>query len=179
LKIGSKMLIEHILEKLLPLSENIILVVDKRTKYAQITKYGNLEILEDEREDFGPVEGIRVGLKCAKNTLSFVCACDMPLLESECILELYSSVEPGDMCVIPVADGKHHPLHAFYSRSLLPRLEKAVQSGRHKILEAIGTEGVRFVSDFTCNIDQSVRNVNYPTDIKDIVLKGSAVWKGN
>ncbi len=179
LKIGGKYIIEGLIEKLKDISENILVVVDKREKYAQITKYGGVRILEDEQKNFGPVEGIRVGLTHSSEALSFICACDMPLVDPKCVEELHRWVQEGIDCVIPVVNGKNHPLHGFYSRRILPVVEELVSAGKHRIVEIFKRVNTRFVESFGCDMERSIVNLNYPSEVKHIIWKEGGVWKEN
>ncbi len=172
IKINGFYLIDIIIDRLKKLSKNIILVVDKQEKYAQIVKCKDVEILEDENKKFGPIEGMRVGLKKTYDDAAFVCACDMPLLDIECVKEIYKHMDKSIDCVVPRVNHRLHPLHGIYKKSVIPQLEYMVNNDIRMVKYLINNVKTKFVESFGCNIEKSVTNINSPEDLEKLRERG-------
>lgn len=172
IKINGSYLIDIIIARLKKLSENIILVVDKKEKYAQIIKCDGIEILEDKNKKFGPVEGMRIGLKRSYSKAAFVCACDMPLLNIDCVEELYKQMNKDVDCVVPRIEHKLHPLHGIYKKSVITLLDYMVDNDVRAVKYLIDNVKVKFAEHFSCNMEQSVTNVNSPEDLEKLRERG-------
>ncbi len=165
-------LIDRVIEELEKVSKNIILVVDKKEKYVQISKYEGVTILEDENKNVGPTEGMRIGLRNAKNKDAFVCACDMPFLDVKCVKELYGYKDGKTDCVVPKLNDRIHPLHGFYNKNVLKILNAMVPNKIRKIRYIFDNVSTRFVDRFMCNMDLSVTNINNPEELEKIKKRG-------
>lgn len=94
------------------------------------------ELVPDEIIGQGPAAGLAASLKCSTTLWSLVIACDLPFLEPELILNLFTDTE-NSLAVIPVHDGEVEPLVALYHKDLSPVFEASLYSGNlslHKIL---------------------------------------------
>ncbi len=178
LKIDGSYIIEGLIDKLKNISQDVLVVVDKKWKYAQINKHRGVKILEDELKNYGPVEGIRVGLTNSSGDLAFICACDMPFVNLNCIQELCGYVDESVDCVIPVVNGKNHPLHGFYKKRIVGVVEDVISEGKHRIIEIFRRVHTRFVDGFGCDMGKSVINLNFPSEVKQYV-KRVGVWREN
>jgi molybdopterin-guanine dinucleotide biosynthesis protein A len=95
----------------------------------------------------------------------------MPGLNPSLIREL-SSMPGGVDVVIPETPGGLEPLHAVYSKSCLPKMEKMLQGGERRILSFFDLAQVRLVPRgkvATLDPDYaSFRNVNTPEDFQEV-----------
>jgi molybdopterin-guanine dinucleotide biosynthesis protein A len=172
IKINGIFLIDRIIGELEKLSKNIILVVDKKEKYAQISKYEGVKIFEDEHKDIGPTEGMRIGLKNTDLKDAFVCACDMPFLSGDCVEELYGYKDDKTYCVIPEIENRIHPLHGFYDKNVINMLEFMVANEIRQIRYLFDNLETRFVDRFECNMALSTANVNSPEELEKLKKRG-------
>src|SRR5215471_14836802 len=85
----------------------------------------------DEREQRGPLEGLRAGLKALPNTLdaAYVTSCDVPLLVPGFVSRMIELLGDYDIAVMEV-DGFPHPLSAVYRRATLPKIESLLAEDR-------------------------------------------------
>jgi len=118
----------------------------------------------------GSLGGLYTGLMEAKNTLTFVVACDMPFLLKESISRL--CLEPtSDVLVVKLFHGLH-PLHARYSKRCVPIIEQMIHEGDLKIQNLISRSGltVKIIEESLFDdIDphrQSFMNINTPADLE-------------
>ena len=70
----------------------------------------------------GPLSGIHVALKAAKNEEVLCIACDMPLTSREVLYYLGEYVTDADV-LVPLCDDRLQPLCAVYHKRLLKGLE--------------------------------------------------------
>ena len=172
IKVNGTFIVDIVIGEMEKISKNIVLVVDKKEKYAQISKYESVKIVEDEHRDFGPVEGMRIGLKAAEQNNVFVCACDMPLIRAECIEEVYTHTDEKTDCVIPAVSGKIHTLHGFYKKRTVEMLEFMVENDKRRIKYLLDRVKTKLVKRFECDIYESVSNINDKNDIDKIKERG-------
>ena len=94
------------------------------------------ETVPDEIIGQGPAAGLAASLKFSATPWNLVIACDLPFLEPELILNLFTHVK-NSMAVLPTHDGVYEPLAALYHKDLSSIFETSVYSGNlalHKIL---------------------------------------------
>jgi molybdenum cofactor guanylyltransferase len=88
-------------------------------------------LVEDAREDAGPLEGIRAGLAALRGTAEavYVSSTDVPLLHPRFVARVLAGLGEADAAV-PLVEGVRHPLTAAYRASLAPQLEALVAAGQ-------------------------------------------------
>ena len=88
------------------------------------------EVVEDPREDMGPVQGIAAGLAAlaGKADAAFVSSTDMPFLHPAFVRRVLRALceEEADVA-LPVARGHQQPLAAAYRTSLAETAERLVK----------------------------------------------------
>ena len=74
-------------------------------------------ITRDEREQQGPLEGLRAGLSALPDSvnIAYVTSCDVPLLEPRFVERMIALLGDHDIAVMDI-DGFPHPLSAVYRR---------------------------------------------------------------
>lgn len=88
-------------------------------------------VTHDERENRGPLEGIRAGLAALPESVeaAYVTSCDVPLLVPGFVTQLIDLAAGFDAAVLEV-DGFPHPLSAVYRRAVLPHVEALLAEDR-------------------------------------------------
>ena len=129
-----------------------------------------LPLVVDERDDIGPLEGIRCLLKKASCESIFICAVDMPLVTEELVRFLWKKKDPESDCLAVQTRKQPEPLCAVYSKRVLPVIETMLSEGEHRLyalLERITTQTVHpEEGDFG---EEVVRNLNFYEDYEDCV----------
>lgn len=115
---GDRTVIEHIIETLRPLTDEIIVVA----KDAAPLSHLHARIVEDLVPDAHALGGLYTGLALAAQERCFVCACDMPFLNPRLIRFLAGQIT-GYELVIPRSVEGLQPLHAVYAKSALQAIE--------------------------------------------------------
>ena len=143
LEFEGKTIIERLLENLFRVVDEVIISFrDKKQeeKFRPVLeKFSAREIrfCFDTLEDAGPLEGIRAGLLESRAEYSFVCAGDMPFVNSRVVDLLFEKANGHDAALPKSEDGKFEPLHAVYSKKMISEIEKAFENGRCSVLTPV------------------------------------------
>lgn len=143
LEFERKTILERLLENLFRVVNEVILSVrdnsQKEKLFPVLDKFPDREIrfCFDSLEDAGPLEGIRAGLLESRAEYSFVCAGDMPFVNSRVVDLLFEKANGHDAALPKSEDGKFEPLHAVYSKKMISEIEKAFENGRCSVLTPV------------------------------------------
>lgn len=85
----------------------------------------------------GPLAGIYSAMKIVKSEWYLVLACDMPLIDRQTLSVFTELKTAGHSAVVPVINGKVHPLCAMYHCSLLPVLQKPLEDRELKMMSLL------------------------------------------
>ena len=120
---GDTTLIEHLLERLKPVTDELIVAV----KDAQAFRHLKARVVEDCVPDAHALGGFYTGLRAASHELCFVCGCDTPFV-SPGLVSALTGLSDGYDLVIPRSPRGLEPLHAVYVRSsALPAIEEQLR----------------------------------------------------
>jgi molybdopterin-guanine dinucleotide biosynthesis protein A len=128
-------------------------------------------VARDEREQRGPLEGLRAGLRALPNSvhLAYVTSCDVPLLVPDFVTRMIELMGDHDIAVMEI-DGFAHPLSAVYRRNTLPRVEALLAEDKLRpvfLFNAVRTRRVQ-PAEMTA-VDpalRTLRNLNTPDDYR-------------
>lgn len=125
--------------------------------------------LEDQREDCGPLEGIRRVLQEMRTEYAFICAVDMPFVTKKTVEYLEQMIsEDDDAWVFEDVTGIH-PACAVYSRKVLPVLEEQLAAEDYRIRGLLARVRTRYVSLEASPLDQNtLQNINTPEDYRKL-----------
>lgn len=184
LKFGEKTFIEHQVEALRSVFDEVIISTNSPEEYSHL----NLPIVTDLIPYRGPLGGIYSGLTRASSFFSFVIACDMPFVNIELIkllkeLTLLNPPIPPLLkggaggilqsaldydVVVPRSKKGLEPLHAFYSKNCIEPMRRQIDSGGLKLTDFLSSVKVRVVTtEEMCNIkgvENALRNLNTDAD---------------
>jgi molybdopterin-guanine dinucleotide biosynthesis protein A len=140
-------------------------------------------VAEDERDQRGPLEGLRAGLKALPNSVDsvYVTSCDVPLLVPGFVTRMIELLGDYDIAVIEV-DGFPHPLSAVYRRAVLPRVEALLENDKLRpvfLFDAVRTRRVR--PEEMRSIDpqlRTLRNLNTRDDYRAALAEASLPAEG-
>jgi molybdopterin-guanine dinucleotide biosynthesis protein A len=135
-------LIEHVLRSLRGVFPRIIIVTNAPERYVP---YDAL-VVTDTVDKRGPLTGIYSGLLNSTDEYNFVAACDMPFLNRDLIAYM-AGLAHGHDIVVPVIDGRVEPLHAIYSKKLVPMIEKRLQGDDRQVQGIFGGARVRYITE--------------------------------
>jgi molybdopterin-guanine dinucleotide biosynthesis protein A len=135
-------LIEHVLRVLRGVFPRVIIVTNAPARYVP---YDAL-VVTDTVDKRGPLTGIYSGLLHSRDEYNFVAACDMPFLNPDLIAYM-AGLAPGHDIVVPVINGRVEPLHAIYSKKLVPMIKKRLQEDDRQVQGIFGEARVRYVTE--------------------------------
>ncbi|MBM4464767.1 MAG: molybdenum cofactor guanylyltransferase [Chloroflexi bacterium] len=165
LKIGSRVLIEGIVEEMARIGDEVIIVTNSPEKY----DYLETRLVGDIYPGTGVLGGIYSGLRAAQSDYGLVVACDMPFLNLK-LLRYMILLSPGYDVVIPRIGELTEPLHAIYSKRCLQSIERLLATGSLKIIDFFPEVRVRYVEEQEIKLFDSqclsFFNINTPADLE-------------
>lgn len=129
----------------------------------------------DEREQRGPLEGLRAGLKVLPDSIdaAYVTSCDVPLLVPGFVTRMIELLGDHDIAVMEI-DGFPHPLSAIYRRDVLPQVESLLERDRLRpvfLFEAVRTRRVQPEEMIAADPElRTLRNLNTPADYEQALI---------
>jgi molybdopterin-guanine dinucleotide biosynthesis protein A len=166
LKLDGVPLIEHVLRTLRSIFPRIIIVTNNPSAYALY----DAVVVTDAVYKRCPLTGIYSGLLHSTDEYNFVAACDMPFLNPGLISYMTGLVKDHDI-VVPMIAGRVEPLHAIYSKKLLPIIEKRLQGDALQVRGIFEEARLRYVTE--TEIDRydperrSLKNLNTLEEYKE------------
>lgn len=157
--------------------EKIINELEKITKQIWISYgdkmhdlYKGCRIVQDEYPGCGPLSGIHAGMKMCDSEIVLVAACDMPFLKAELYQYLIQFLEAQYDGVVPIVEGKMHPLAAIYRTNIALRLEEALKKKHYKMQLVCRQLNLKYVdvSD-TEEYCRMLTNINTMEEYKEII----------
>jgi molybdopterin-guanine dinucleotide biosynthesis protein A len=128
-----------------------------------------IKVARDARESRGPMEGLAAGLRALGNRgdAVYATACDVPLLVPAFVDRMFDLLSEFDAAV-PV-EGQHcHPLAAVYRTSVLPNVQKLLDSDQRSLKLLLGEIRTREIpSNELRSVDRqllTLRNINRKED---------------
>jgi molybdopterin-guanine dinucleotide biosynthesis protein A len=126
-------------------------------------------VTRDEREQRGPLEGLRAGLKALPDSAdaAYVTSCDVPLLVPGFVARMIDLLSDHDIAVMEV-DGFPHPLSAVYRREVLSHVESLLAQDKLRpvfLFEAVRTRRIK--PEEMVSVDpqlRTLRNLNTRED---------------
>lgn len=95
----------------------------------------------DRHSDVGPLAGLEAGLLAMHWEWAVVCPVDAPSVKTELLrllVRLTDGGGPSLQAIVPVQDGRIHPLTACYRRSAAEVFAGAIRDGRLRVSSAVG-----------------------------------------
>jgi len=165
LEIRGKRIIEHTVDVLQGMCNQVILVTNELLEYS----YLDLEVAADLIPKSGSLVGIYTGLCYSSSAYSFITACDMPFLNRK-VIEYMLTIRNNYDVVIPHLQDGYHPLHALYSKRCIKFIKEQIREDNLKITDFFNRVRVREVSsDEIISLDPDLKsflNINTPEDLK-------------
>lgn len=155
-------LIERVIERLMPIADEVILTTNRPESYAFLTH----RLFTDLKPGRGALGGLYTAIASAKHPIVAVVACDMPFA-SATLIEMASRLlveEEADVVIAKSEEG-YEPLHAVYRReTCLPAIESAIDADQWKVIAWFPKVKVRVLT---------------PAEIKQSDPSGLAFWNVN
>jgi molybdopterin-guanine dinucleotide biosynthesis protein A len=164
----SKPLIQHVIERLTPQVDEIL--VNANRELAQYQAFG-YTVLRDEVEDFlGPLAGFSLGLKHGKHDFVLTVPCDSPLLPVDLAQRLMAAlIEHKAEIAVTTSDGSSHPIFCLCKKAVLPSLTSYLQQGERRVSTWQKSQKCIEVDFSDC--DEAFTNLNTFEDLAALELK--------
>ncbi len=131
----------------------------------------------DEKDQFGPLEGIYQLLRAAKHEYVLILAADMQGL-NQCFLKRFlRQFTPEFDCMILKSVNGPEPLCGVYSKAVLPILEEMRRQDMRRPRSLFDCVKTRYVTAFDLNMTEEtlgdfINNINTPDDYRAFLNKG-------
>jgi molybdopterin-guanine dinucleotide biosynthesis protein A len=166
-RVGGKPIVERIVERVRPLSDDLILVTNRPEAYAWI----GLPTFGDLVPNKGPLGGLYSALSAAQGPHTLVVSCDQPFLNVDLLRYLIELREGFDVVVPLAPDGYPQSMHAVYGKACLDPIRAKLDADRLKVIGFFGEVTVREVpAEEIAAIDPdrlSFVNINTPEDLAE------------
>lgn len=170
--VAGRSLLQRVVDAVNPIADEIIIVRAPGMRPPAVRSETPLRHAEDVREG-GALAGLYTGLLVANQPVAVILGCDMPLLSRPLLRFLRGLLDQSVDVVMPLWEGKEDPLHAFYRRTCLSAIEKALDEGKLRVVDFLPDVRVRYVShDELQRLDpegHSFWNVNQPSDLARVL----------
>jgi len=166
--IGGKSLIERVIERLEPITNQFLIVTSR--EQSEFPTSNEIEVLTDIYPERGPLGGIYTGLLASRSSRSIAVACDMPFLNNELLSYMIDLLQDFDAVVPRWQNGMLEPLHAVYAKSCLDTMKTRLENERLGIHRFLNEINVRYIEEEECRQFDlellSFFNINRPSDLK-------------
>ena len=176
--VGSRSLVEKVVNSVATLSDDIIIVTASERTMPELNHYPNLKVVYDMYPGKGPLNGIYTGLHASSNRCSIVVAADMPFLNTSLLRYMVEQIDGFDM-VTPRVGDRVEPLHSVYTRDCMDTIMQMFEQnilGVHKLHTRVKTRyiGVEEITRYDPE-KLSFFNINTENDL----LKARKLYEGN
>jgi molybdopterin-guanine dinucleotide biosynthesis protein A len=167
LPFGPETMLQRVVRLLRTVVSPVVVVAAREQSLPELPP--DVAVTRDEREQRGPLEGLRAGLRALPNSvgIAYVTSCDVPLLVPAFVERMVDLLGDHDIAVMEV-DGFPHPLSAVYRRDTLPQVEALLAEDRLRpvfLFDAVRTRRVR--PEEMLSVDpqlRTLRNLNTRED---------------
>jgi molybdenum cofactor guanylyltransferase len=129
---AGKTMVAHVLERLAPQSDEIIINANRSIN--EYKAFGH-RVMPDAIDGFaGPLAGLHVGMAHATTPLIVTAPCDSPFLPLDLVARLLAAMEKenADLAVAKTFD-QVHPVFCLVKREREPHLRAFLETGQRKI----------------------------------------------
>lgn len=163
IELEGKPIVARVIDVLREVADEV-LVVANDPRFAEL----GVRVVPDRFPEGGALGGIATGVGAAQHDRVLVAACDMPFLRAD-VWRLLVQRADGTDAVVPKVGGEYETLHALYTKACLGPMERALASGKMRIISFFGDVRVREVDEADLRaLDPELRsltNVNTPEEL--------------
>lgn len=140
LKLGDYTMLENIILKVSIAIPDIFLVGSDQNLYS----YLGLPFFTDVYKNCGPLGGIHCALTMSETQYVFICACDMPYIDTELVNYMANNTYNYDI-VVPYVRDEVEPLYAIYNKKCLGPIMTMIKSGHKKIRDVFDRVNTKYI----------------------------------
>lgn len=137
LPFSGELMIERQIREMKTICDEVIVVTNQPGIFLPVLDR-SIRIITDYFPSKGPLSGMHAALSLARHSEVWIVGCDMPFLSAEAakaMLELKKAMKCD--AVVPLVDGKTHPLHGVYSKSCADAISALLLSGEYRVMEML------------------------------------------
>ncbi len=142
-RLGGRLLVEHVLERLGGQASSII--VSANRNLSEYRKQGH-PVVADQIADRGPLAGLQAALSVTDADLLFVCPGDAPLLPENLIEQLRAGLDSGAEVAVPHDGDRTQHLFMLLHRAVAERVNAYLDEGGRSVAGWLATLRVAEVS---------------------------------
>lgn len=143
--------------------EELLVSVEDAAKHGDIS----LPLVSDIYPDHGPMGGIYSALIGCESDALLAVNCDMPLFRREFGEYLAAQLDSESDAVVPVTDGRLHPLCAIYRKNCADVFAFFMADGDLKMLDALRMIKTKYVDIADGRFIEALKkNINTPEEYK-------------
>jgi molybdenum cofactor guanylyltransferase len=167
LPFGPETMLQRVVRLLGTVVSPVVVVAAREQALSELP--GDITVAYDQREQRGPLEGLRAGLTALPSSvdIAYVTSCDVPLLVPGFVERMVELLGDHDIAVMEI-DGFPHPLSAVYRRDTLPHIESLLEKDRLRPVFLFGAVRTRrVVAEEMISVDpelRTLRNLNTRED---------------
>ncbi len=171
LKIGGVSFLEKIAAELSDFDE-LLISVDSEDKYIDLP----YPKVPDQYKDCGPMGGMASALSVCRSRALLVLACDSPLFTKELAQSLCSKMDEDTDAVVPVTDGRIHPLCGIYHKRCGDVFASFLSHGDYKIKNALKQMKTSYIDYSNSEFSEIFStNINTPREYEQMCSKNSGI----
>ena len=156
----NKPFVEHIIEAMSPLVDNIIIISNNKA----YESFG-FKCYEDLIKNTGPLAGIYTGLRYSKTKNNLIVSCDVPLINTVILQKLTDQKNDTSEVIQLQCQGENMPLIALYKKCCEMIFLKELVKNQRKVQKALKKCNVK-----TIIIDETLKkvatNINTQKDLE-------------
>nr|WP_315224576.1 molybdenum cofactor guanylyltransferase [uncultured Flavobacterium sp.] len=127
-----KPFVEHIIQAILPITENIRLVTNSK-EYDYLVYPKIADIIMDK----GPLGAIYTALSHSETEFNLILSCDIPLISTQLLSDLITRHNQEAGITIFASESRLHPLIGIYSKKIVAVIKTAIDAGELKMNDLI------------------------------------------
>ncbi|WCK52434.1 molybdenum cofactor guanylyltransferase [Aneurinibacillus sp. Ricciae_BoGa-3] len=163
LEVGGQTIIESTTRLLLEVAGTCMVISNHKDRLPRLPD--SIPVYQDDTPGLGPLGGLLTAMRRTSEGLLLVVACDMPALHASVLHLLVREAQSADSDVIlPVWNGKAHPLCAVYCNGMDPLVLRLLGQEKRKMFDLLSQVRVKQL-DVSAQFDKDVFfNMNTPAD---------------
>ncbi len=163
--LAGKAMIEHVLEKVRPLGDDLLITTNNGVNYS----YLNVPTVADAVPGAGALEGLLTALEAATQDFVLVVACDMPFVNPDLLSVLIAEKDKFDV-IVPRWEGRLQPLHAVYRREpCMTAIKTQLANNNKRVISFFEHVRTHIVEEnIVAQVDpqgRSFHNINTPQEL--------------
>ena len=148
--INDKNLVQHMVDRLSPLSKEIIIVTAQNEDFSYLSSPSILKTVADIYPNKGPLCGIYSGLAISSCPRATIVGCDMPFI-NVALLNYMNQLSPAFDVVVPHIGENIEPLCAIYSKNCLVPIHELLEHNELMISKLFSIVKVRYIEEHEIN----------------------------